>query len=92
VANVNQHAYILRNNGGNGKGWIGVEAPIGARVRVGQQYYEVQTAVGYQSASDARLIIGLGSEASARLVEIQMLGKTQRFENVKSGRRLTWKK
>jgi hypothetical protein len=92
VANVNQHAYILRNNGGNGKGWIGVEAPIGARVKVGQQYYEVQTAVGYQSASDARLIIGLGSETSARLVEIQMLGKTQRFENVKSGQRLLWKK
>ena len=95
VANVNQRAYLLRNNGGHRNGWIAVDnVTTGCRVKAVSaagraQYYEVQTAVGYQSASDRRLVIGLGGEASARLVEIQCPGgQTRRFENVKSGQRL----
>ncbi len=64
---------------------------IGARVKVvsasGQtQYATVTTAVGYLSASDKRLIVGLGDDASAALVEIKWpSGAVQRFERVKSG-------
>jgi enediyne biosynthesis protein E4 len=101
AANLNQRAYILRNNGGHRNGWIGLAMSgarsnrdgIGCRVKVisasGRltQHYEVQTAGGYQSASDKRLVIGLGGEAAARLIEIRWpSGAAQRFENVRSGR------
>ncbi len=49
---------------------------IGARVKVVSasgltQYATVTTAVGYLSASDRRLIVGLGGDATATLVEIR---------------------
>jgi hypothetical protein len=102
VANVNQKAYILRNDGGNRRGWLGIEATggrsnrdaIGCKVKVvlasGMvQHYTVNTAVGYQSASDKRLIIGLGEDKAARLVEIRWPGgAVQKLENVKSGQML----
>ncbi len=99
VVNVNQKAYILRNDGGNRNGWIGIETTglrsnrdgIGCRVRVvsasgAVQYHTVNTAVGYQSASDKRVIAGLGDDKFARLVEIRWpSGAVQKFEHVKSG-------
>jgi hypothetical protein len=98
VANVNQKAYILRNDGGNRRAWLGLKATggrsnrdgIGCRVKVVPdsgvaQHYTVNTAVGYQSASDKRLVIGLGENLSARLVEIHWPGgAVQKLENVKS--------
>ena len=35
------------------------------------QYFTVNTAVGYLSASDKRLLVGLGDDAAATLVEIR---------------------
>ena len=35
------------------------------------QYFTVNTAVGYLSASDKRLIVGLNGDATATLVEIR---------------------
>ena len=64
---------------------------IGARVKVVAasgltQHATVTTAVGYLSASDKRLIVGLGGDATAKLVEIRWpSGAVQRFENVKAG-------
>ena len=98
VANVNQKAYILRNDGGNRRAWLGIETTggrsnrdgLGCRVKVVSasgvaQHYTVNTAVGYQSASDKRLIIGLDEDQSARLVEIHWPGgAVQKLENVKS--------
>jgi enediyne biosynthesis protein E4 len=98
VANVNQKAYILRNDGGNRRDWLGIEVTgrrsnrdgIGCKVKVVSasgtvQHYTVNTAVGYQSASDKRLIIGLGEDKPARLVEIHWPGgAVQKLENVKS--------
>ena len=91
---------MLRNDGGNRNGWIGVRARggksnrdgIGAVVKVTSasgriQYHTIQTAAGYLSASDKRLVIGLGADRSARSVEIRWpAGGTQRFENVPSGK------
>jgi hypothetical protein len=99
VTNIGQKAYILRNNGGNRNGWIGIRTRgrksnrdgIGARVKVVSasglaQYYTVTTAVGYLSASDKRLIVGLGADKMAKLVEIRWpAGGTQRLENVAAG-------
>jgi hypothetical protein len=64
---------------------------IGARVKVVSasgltQHATVTTAVGYLSASDRRLIVGLGGDATATLVEIRWpSGAVQRFEKVKAG-------
>jgi len=93
VANVHQRAYVLRNEGGHRAGWLrltlrGTRAnrdAVGARVRVTTpdgmtQTYTVATAVGYQSASDKRLTIGLGGQALAQ-VEIHWPGGvTQQLE------------
>ena len=64
---------------------------IGARVKVVSasgltQYATVTTAVGYLSASDRRLIVGLGGDATAVLVEVRWpSGAVRRYEHVKAG-------
>src|SRR5947208_3400174 len=102
VSNVGQRAYVLRNDGGNSRKWLGIQTigrksnhdGIGCRVRVVSasglaQYFTVNTAVGYLSASDKRLIAGLGGDPVAKLVEIRWpSGVVQRFENVKAGQML----
>ncbi len=99
VSNAGQKAYMLRNDGGNRNNWIGIETigkksnrdGIGSRVKVVSasgltQYFTVNTAVGYQSASDKRLIAGLGADSTAKLIEIRWpSGIVQKFENVKAG-------
>jgi len=99
VSNAGQYAYVLRNDGGNRNQWLGIATigtksnrdGIGARVKVMSasgltQYFTVNTAVGYLSASDKRLIVGLGSDVTAKLVEIRWpSGTIQRLENVKAG-------
>ena len=51
------------------------------------QYHTINTAAGYLSASDKRLIVGLGADKLARSIEIRWpAGSTQRFENVPAGK------
>jgi enediyne biosynthesis protein E4 len=102
VSNLGQNAYMLRNDGGSRQNWIGIDTVgkksnrdgIGSRVKVisasgTTQYFTVNTAVGYLSASDKRLVVGLGADSTAKLVEIRWpSGVVQKFENVKSGERL----
>jgi hypothetical protein len=53
------------------------------------QYFTVNTAVGYLSASDKRLLVGLGAESTAKLIEIRWpSGAVQKFENIKTGQTL----
>ena len=98
VSNVGQKAYVLRNDGGNEQNWLAVRTVgtrsnrdgIGSQVRVVTaaglvQHFTINTAVGYLSASDKRLLVGLGAESSAKLVEIRWpSGAVQTFDNVKS--------
>jgi hypothetical protein len=102
VSNVGQQAVVLRNDGGNRRNWLGIRltgrtsnrSGIGARVKVVSasgltQHATVTTAVGYLSASDKRLVVGLGSDAAATLVELRWpSGVVQRFERVKAGQYL----
>ena len=102
MSNVGQKATVLRNDGGNRNNWLGITTigkksnrdGIGSRVKVVSasgltQYFTVNTAVGYQSASDKRLIVGLGADSTAKLVEIRWpSGIVQRLENVKAGQML----
>jgi len=66
---VGQRAYVLRNDGGNRRNWLGKQTigtksnrnGIGCRVKVVSasglaQYFTVNTAAGYLSAGDKRLI------------------------------------
>ena len=99
VSNVGQKAVVLRNDGGNRNQWLGIQTigkksnrdGIGSRVKIVSasgmtQYFTVNTAVGYLSASDKRLLVGLGSDTTAKLVEIRWpSGIGQKFENVKTG-------
>ena len=98
VSNVGQKAYVLRNDGGDRSNWIAIETTgkksnrdgIGARIKIvtasgATQYYTVNTAVGYLSASDKRVIVGLDGDSTAKLIEIRWpSGIVQKFENVKA--------
>jgi hypothetical protein len=100
VANVGQKAYILRNSGGNANGWIGLRARgrqsnrdgIGCRVKIvsasgATQHYTITTAAGYLSASDKRIVVGLGPDRTAKLIELRWpSGVVQRSENVAAGK------
>jgi hypothetical protein len=49
------------------------------------QYFTVNTAVDYLSASDKRVIAGLGKDSGAKLIEIRWpSGIVQKFEDVKA--------
>jgi enediyne biosynthesis protein E4 len=102
ISNVGQRAVVLRNDGGNRRNWLAIRAVgrrsnrdgIGSRVTVTTtsgltQHFTITTAVGYLSASDIRVLAGLGADAAAKLVEIRWpSGTVQRFENMKSGQTL----
>jgi hypothetical protein len=102
VSNLGRKAYVLRNDGGNRNNWIGIQPVgtksnrdgIGARIKVVStsgltQYFTVNTAAGYLSASDKRVIAGLGRDSSAKLIEIRWpSGIVQKFENIKAGQYL----
>jgi enediyne biosynthesis protein E4 len=103
VSNVGQKALVLRNDGGNRNNWLGIQAVgtrsnrdgLGARVTVVNpsgltQHFDINTGIGYLSASDKRLLIGLGRETSARRVEIRWpSGAVQTLEDVRAGQMLT---
>jgi hypothetical protein len=92
---------VLRNEGGNRNGWLAIRTVgtrsnrdgIGARVKLvsasGTQHAAVNTAAGYLSASDRRVIVGLGADTVATQVEIRWpSGIVQSFEQVKAGQTL----
>lgn len=100
AANVNQRAYVLRNQGGHRNGWLRLRLKgsrsnrdaLGAQALVttpaGEvRHFTVTTAVGYQSASDKRLLIGLGPARTAKLELRWPGGGIQRFD-VRAGQTL----
>ncbi len=98
TSNIGQNAYVLHNNVGARNHWIGLvprgtrsnRDGIGCRVKVVSasgltQFYTVNTAGSYLSASDRRLLIGLGADNSVKLIEARWpSGAVQVLENVKS--------
>lgn len=88
-------AYVLRNEGGNQNGWIGLDLRgtksnrdgIGAKVKLTSesgriQYGMVTTTASYQSAQDKRLFFGIGQETAIRKIEITWpSGTKQVIEN-----------
>lgn len=102
VGNVGQKAFVLGNEGGNRQHWLRIRTVgtrsnrdgIGCRVTVVSssgltQHFTVSTAVGYLSASDKQLLVGLGNDDTAQRVEIRWpSGTVQTFDNVEAGRTL----
>jgi hypothetical protein len=102
VSNLGQPAVVLRNDGGSRGNWLRIETigrssnrdGIGCRVKVVTaagltQHFTVTTAAGYLSASDKRLLVGLGADAAATLVEIRWpSGVVQTFTDVRAGQTL----
>ncbi|MFL6465520.1 MAG: CRTAC1 family protein, partial [Bryobacteraceae bacterium] len=89
-------AYLLRNQTKSGNHWLTLSLighksnrdAIGAVVKVvtsqGVQYFTVTTASSYLSSSDKRVHIGLGSNSSAKMVEIHWpCGTVQTLNDVK---------
>jgi len=102
VSSVGQRALVLRNDGGNRKNWLGIRTAgrrsnrdgVGCRVKVVSasgltQYSTVTMATGYLSASDKRLLVGLGNAATAKLVQIRWpSGVVQELHDVAAGQTL----
>jgi len=103
VVNLNDYAKLLRNDGGNKKSWLEVDArlkfPTGSRTAIGARVTvtangmkmidDVNPVRGYLSQGDARLHFGLGAATKADSVEIRWPdGKTERMENVPVNRML----
>lgn len=102
ISSLGERAVVLRNDGGNRRNWLAIRTVgtrsnrdgIGCRVAVTTtsgltQHFTITTAIGYLSASDKRLIAGLGADMAAKHVEIRWpSGTVQTFEHVKAGQTL----
>lgn len=100
VSNIGGYTYVLHNNAGPRNHWIGINPRgtrsnrdgIGCRVKVVSasglaQYYTVTTAGSYLSASDKRIVAGLGADTSAKLIEARWpSGALQRLEDIAADR------
>jgi hypothetical protein len=102
VSSVGERALVLRNDGGNQGRWLGIRTVgrrsnrdgIGCRVTVvpaggTPQFFTTNTAVGYLSASDPRLLVGLGPAARASRVEVRWpSGAVSELRDVAAGQTL----
>jgi enediyne biosynthesis protein E4 len=102
IANVGQEPTILRNTSKTRNHWLAMRLEgtranrdgIGCRVKITMpsgkpQVYEVNTAAGYLSASDRRLLIGLGEAAVVPRIEIRWPGgSVQTLTEIKAGQLL----
>ena len=99
VVNLNDYAKLLRNDGGNRRNWLSVEAllkfPTGTRLAIGarvtvvtgslRQIEDVNPVRGYLSQGDPRLNFGLGNANYADSVEIRWPdGAVEKLEKVKA--------
>jgi hypothetical protein len=102
VTTTNGPAYVLRNDGGNRRGWLSLllegtrsnRDGIGAAVHVvgdsgREQWFTVTASSSYLSASDRRLHVGMGEDRAARLVEVRWpSGHRQQLRDVAAGQHL----
>jgi enediyne biosynthesis protein E4 len=99
VINLNDYPKLLRNDGGNRRNWLTVDAslrfPTGTRLAIGarvtvvtgslRQIEDVNPVRGYLSQGDPRLSFGLGDARYADSVEIRWPdGVVEKFEKVKA--------
>ncbi|MDE0185685.1 MAG: CRTAC1 family protein [Candidatus Poribacteria bacterium] len=101
VAQSNQPAELLRNEGGNRRNWVRIKLVgtasnrdgIGARVTVTagseSQMQEVRTGLSYLSSNDPRVLFGLGDNTRIDRLEIRWpSGIVQALENLEVNREI----
>jgi hypothetical protein len=105
VAACGERPHVLRNDGGNRNNWLSISTVGASSNRDGQgatitvtgesgltQHYAVTTASSYLSASDKRVLVGLGSDKVATRVTVRWpSGATQTVTNVPARRAVTFK-
>ena len=102
IMNSNQHAVLLRNDGGNLKNWLGIKLVgsqsnrdgIGAKVSLIAggltQIREVKSGSSYASGSDTRLLFGLDAyQRVERITVVWQSGTIQELEDVSVNQNLT---
>jgi enediyne biosynthesis protein E4 len=103
MATCGQRPVVFRNELARGAHWIGLRLigtrsnrdALGATVRTTTddgppQFFTVTTAGSYQSASDKRLLIGLGNATVARSIDVRWpSGTVQRLRDVKGDQTVT---
>jgi hypothetical protein len=104
LINIGQPPVLLRNDGGNGNNWLGLKLVgaksnrdgIGARVTITsggtRRTKQLLGGTSYCSASDGRLLFGLGTNRSIDEVEIRWpSGKVNNLKRVGTKRYITVK-
>lgn len=102
IMNSNQHAVLLRNDGGNLKNWLGIKLVgsqsnrdgIGTKVSLIAggltQIREVKSGSSYASGSDTRLFFGLDAyQRVERITVVWQSGTIQELEGVSVNQNLT---
>ena len=85
VSALGEPAELWQNVSPSAGHWIALELPIGARVRIGNQYAEVTTTVGYASSAATPLHFGVGAQTVIPRIEIRWPdGKLQTLSNIKA--------
>jgi hypothetical protein len=101
VINLNARPRLLRNQGGNGRSWLMIDArlaeiesvALGARIKVTsgslEQIRDLIPVTGFLSQADPRCHFGLGSASQADQVEIRWPnGRTTRLSDVPANQML----
>jgi len=103
LGSCGQRGTILRNDAGNRNHWLALRLigtrsnrdGLGAQVRTTvdeapPQFFTVTTAGSYESASDKRLLVGLGDAMVVRSIEVRWpSGIVQQLRDVKANQALT---
>jgi hypothetical protein len=104
LMNVGEPPVLLRNDGGNGNRWLGIKLvgtksnrdAVGTKVSVmaggGRRIKHRLGGTSYCSASDERLLFGLGSNGSISEIEVRWPnGQVSTLENVRTNQYITIK-
>jgi hypothetical protein len=105
VATCGGRPHVLRNDGGNAGHWLSLSTVgsrsnrdgAGAAITVvgasgATQYFAVTSGSSYLSASDKRVLVGLGRDKAARSITVKWpSGATQTLRDVTANRALTLK-
>jgi hypothetical protein len=90
VSALGEPAELWQNVSPSAGHWIALKLPIGARVKIGSQYGEVTTTVGYASSAAIPIHFGVGAAAVIPKIEIRWpSGATQTLTNVKADQIVT---
>ena len=103
AASIAQNAYVLHKSVSGNNHWVGIRTQgtrsnrdgIGCKIKITgssgfTQFYTVNTAGSYLSASDRRVLAGLGAGAIVKRIEVRWpSGTVQTIENLKADQWLT---